>query len=121
MSLFQISDEKMLEEAYDNIRLLQNNRISLQESVSYEQYEVLLDELIESVQLFEDARDSLKSYNKFGNLASHQNNSINPYLANYTAKKNALKAQMEKVKRMRAQGKPAYFSFKGQYDFIKKR
>ena len=119
MSLFQISDEKMLEEAYDNIRWLQNNRISLQETVSYEQYEDLLDGLVESVKLFEDARDALKNYNATGN-ASKQNSGVNTYLTNYTAKKNALKAQMEKVKRMRAQGKPAYFSFKGQYDFIKK-
>ena len=61
MSLFQISDEKMLEESYDNIRWLQNNRISLQETVSYEQYEDLLDGLVESVKLFEDARDALKN------------------------------------------------------------
>ena len=126
MSLFQISDEKLLDEAYDNIRWLQNNRISLQESVSHDQYEDLLNGLVESVQLFEDARDALKKYNATGNalISSHQNininNSINSYLTNYTAKKNALKAQMEKVKRMRAQGKPIYFSFKGQDDFIKK-
>lgn len=125
MSLFQISDEKLLEEAYDDIRWLQNNRISLQESVSYDQYKDLLDGLVESVQLFEDARDALKKYNATGNalISSHQNinnNSINPYLTNYTAKKNALKAQMEKIKKLRAQGKTAYFSFKGQDDFIKK-
>lgn len=122
MSLFQISDEKLLDEAYDNIRYLQNNRISLQESVSHDQYEDLLNGLVESVELFEDARDALKNYNSTGNAAisSNQNNGVNPYLTNYTAKKNALKAQMEKVKRMRAQGKPVYYSFKGQYDFIKK-
>ena len=64
MSLFQISDEKLLEEAYDNIRWLQNHRISLQESesVSCDQYEDLLDGLVESVQLFEDARDALKMH-----------------------------------------------------------
>lgn len=126
MSLFQISDEKLLEEAYENIRWLQNNRISFQESVSHDQYEDLLNRLVESVKLFEDARDALKKYNATGNalISSHQNinnnNGINTYLTNYTAKKNALKAQMDKVKRMRAQGKPIYFSFKGQDDFIKK-
>ena len=91
MSLFQISDEKLLDQAYDNIRWLQNNRISLQESVSHDQYEDLLDGLIESVKLFEDARDALKKYNASGNaaLSSHQNSNsrINPYLTNYTAKK----------------------------------
>ena len=122
MSLFQISDEKLLDEAYDNIRWLQNNRISLQESVSHDQYEDLLNGLVESVELFEDARDALKNYNSTGNAAisSNQNNGINPYLTNYTAKKNAVKAQIEKIKKLRAQGKPAYFSFKGQYDYIKK-